>query len=161
MVRLHFKRKLKALYVIFCSYIILIGCSFAPFTQREEIDLHARLGKVYSVKNTAEKVEVRYCPDNTCDVISASKSVDQTVFDDFLVLYFARISSYVYLKDFQKSISDKLVDGIREKYEHFCLKRENISTKCIAQGLSEKFKISVLFARFDENEETLVEQKIE
>jgi len=42
-----------------------------------------------TVKQDENKTTIKYCPDNTCDIIEAPVSIDRTAFEDFAVLYFS------------------------------------------------------------------------
>jgi hypothetical protein len=54
------------------------------------------------VEQTAQKWSVKYCPDNTCDLLEISSSVREEEVMRLALGFFGYVSQYVYLRDWQQ-----------------------------------------------------------
>ena len=98
------------------------------------------------------KHEIRYCPDNTCDIIKSKKNTD--LLSEFLYLYLFHESGYIYLGtsfDNQKPFRVAAVEEpqVRKRVEKFCSATEK-TPKCILQGMRSSLGIKSCFGRYDE-----------
>jgi len=98
------------------------------------------------------KNEIRYCPDNTCDIIKSKTSTN--LLPEFLYLYLFHESGYTYLgtsfdnqKPFRAAVEEPQV---RKKVEKFCGAAEK-TPKCILQGMRSSLGIKSCFGRYDED----------
>jgi len=109
--------------------------------------------KLGSTIKLIAKNEIRYCPDNTCEIYKAKKQLNYLADYVFLQLFYK--SNYVYLDE--KSFGVKAFRVIAKKEEtivfnkviHFCqLKTKTID--CVLAGMVVYLEISNCFGRFDE-----------
>lgn len=99
---------------------------------------------------------IKYCPDNTCDIITAPRSIDERDFEDFAVLFFSYASGYVYLDKsyddtvpYRQQTRDKVKDIIARQGKG-CEGESLAVVGCIMQRLARDYKIKTAFSRFDE-----------
>lgn len=98
------------------------------------------------------KHEIRYCPDNTCEIIKSNKTTN--LLPEFLYLYLFHESGYIELgKSFndQKPFREAAVEEpqVRKMVEKFCPTTEK-APKCILQGMRSSLGIKSCFGRYDE-----------
>lgn len=104
---------------------------------------------------------IRYCPDNTCNIIEAPPSVDKVAFKDFSVLFFSYASGYIYLdKSFDGKTpfryrSQKKVREIISRLRQGCDGDDLAIVSCIMQRLARDHEIKTGFSRFDEGVEAI------
>lgn len=111
--------------------------------------------------HSSEKgTEIRYCPDNTCDVILGPNGLSDNVLADFAFLFLSRHSTYTTIKDFQKSIAEKQISEIVKKYNYLCSEKL-LTSKCVLMGIKNKFSIKLMFSRFDEGEESFSQMNLD
>ncbi len=96
--------------------------------------------------------EIRYCPDNTCDLYKIKNNHPD--FSIFIYLHLFHESGYIYLnesiggyKAFRKIAVEE--PDIRASAAHYC-KAKPVKPKCILKGMRKKLGISVGFGRYDE-----------
>jgi hypothetical protein len=104
---------------------------------------------------------IKYCPDNTCDIIKAPLSIDERVFEDFTVLFFSYASGYIYLEKsydgkvpYRHQTTDKVKDIIARQ-RNGCEGEELAVVSCIMQRLAKDYKIEASFSRFDESKNVI------
>lgn len=100
------------------------------------------------------KREIRYCPDNTCDIIKAKKATN--LLPEFLYLYLFHESDYPELgKSFndKKPFRDTAAEEpeIRMKVAAFCPNQQK-SVQCILDSMCSSLGIQVCIGRYDEGE---------
>jgi hypothetical protein len=101
--------------------------------------------------------EIRYCPDDTCEIFRGNAQGASEVLPVFVFLYLFHESSYIYLAEpvgksepFRKKV--KLVEQkIRRQAESYCSGKIK-NAKCILKTMKNKFGIIVTFGRYDEGE---------
>jgi hypothetical protein len=132
------------------------SCLLVGATQAAEPDalavLKAHLGSSIQV---ISKKEIRYCPDNTCDIFRLSDVKNAAYLPSFVYLYLFHKSSFVYLNQsfngspvFRQVAKDQ-EPTIRKQLASFC--REDIQQpSCILEGMRNQLGISVGFGRYDE-----------
>ena len=134
--------------------LLLITASIADAAQKSKAPLLPLEAISITEKNSRI---IKYCPDNTCDIISAPHATDEQVFKDFAVLFFSYASGYIYLEKsydnttpYRKQTKDKVKEIIaRQKNE--CKGEELAVVSCIMQRLARDYNISASFSRFDED----------
>ncbi len=147
----------------FCTVVVIFAGS--GFFANEVIagDLPASLQYVEqkfpdSVHVFSDK-KIEFCPDNSCDVFSASEHIDADVFGDVVFLYLYCQSDFYVLKTWRGESSVRnMVDTIVSKYmpHHQCDKgrvsAEHVS--CLLHELMHDYGIEVLYGRYDESTRT-------
>jgi hypothetical protein len=125
----------------------------AGFAHADAIDslalLKRDLGQSIEV---VSKHEIRYCPDNTCEIIKSQKPTN--LLPAFLYLYLFHESGYVELgksfndqKPFREAAAEE--PQVRKSVERFCPSAEK-TPKCILQGMRSNLGIKSCFGRYDE-----------
>jgi hypothetical protein len=138
-------------------FVLSIGLCLLAGSARAAAPDALGLLKLYlgsSIKVVSKK-EIRYCPDNTCDIfrLKDAKGADQL--PSFVYLYLFHKSDYVYLKKsfggsapFREVAKDQ-EPVIRKQLVSFC--KGNVqSAACILEGMQKQLGISVGFGRYDE-----------
>jgi len=101
---------------------------------------------------------VKYCPDNTCNILEAPASIPNAVFNDFAFLFLSYASGYIYLKEpFDNSrpfleTSKKFLPQVVERRKHHCNGDEFEIASCILNKMAKEYSIKIYFSRFDEGE---------
>lgn len=121
-------------------------------THAEALDvlglLKRDLGRTIEV---ISKQEIRYCPDNTCEIIKATKTKH---LPEFLYLFLFHESDYIYLGesfDGQKPFRVAAVEEpkVRKLVESYCPSAAK-TPKCILKGMRSSLGIKSCFGRYDE-----------
>jgi hypothetical protein len=113
------------------------------------------------VRVDKNKKIIEYCPDNTCNIISAPASVNKVALEDFAVLYFSYASGYIYLggsfdgKAPYRLRSQEKVKEIVSRQRSGCKGSELAVISCIMLRLVGQEQIKIAFSRFDEGEEAV------
>jgi len=136
--------------------ILLVVLSIVSFAQAADFDplvlLKRDLGDSIEIISSQE---IRYCPDNTCDIFRIKDSKQADYLPYFVYLYLFHESGYIYLKEpvagsrpFREvaKVQEPLV---RRKVEGFCKKTPK-TPACILEGMQASLRISVSFGRYDE-----------
>ena len=134
---------------IFIFFFCLL--SFQVHSQTNQIErlLERDLGKSLEIISNNE---VRYCPDNTCELFRIPKAHED--FLSFVYLYLFHSSDYIYLKKSfgESSKPFRLVaveePQIRLSKVGYCDNDEK-TPSCIIDGIKSKLNISVGVARYD------------
>lgn len=101
------------------------------------------------------KREIRYCPDNTCNIFRVKDSKHAVLLPGFVYLYLFHQSSYIYLNE---SIGGsrpfrELAKGtealVRKQVEGFCRESKKMPL-CVMDGMEKALAITVTFGRYDE-----------
>jgi hypothetical protein len=99
--------------------------------------------------------DLRYCPDNTCDIFRASSKAGRALLPSFVFLYLFHVSDYIYLDEsfgkdvaFRKAAQHDEVE-VRRSVERYCANLDK-SPQCILEGMKKQLGISVHFGRYDE-----------
>lgn len=103
-----------------------------------------------SIVKTRNGMQFRFCPDNTCDLISFNKKFRENELWDigFLYLYFS--SDYSVLDSFRKeSEVTNHAQKLSSKYKIKCSNKVELSD-CVSLQLQKKFSVIYSFERFDE-----------
>lgn len=107
-----------------------------------------------SIEVVSER-EIRYCPDNTCDIYRIKDSSRKAYLASFVYLHLFHQSGYIYLSNpagtarpFRETAKDQ-ESSIRQKVEIFCGEPKK-SPACILQGMKRDLSIAVTSWRYDE-----------
>lgn len=106
------------------------------------------------------KKSVEFCPDNTCDLVVAIKSVSIDTLKDFTYLYIYFFSDYYVLDDWRKSKRPMLIaENIlsKKKYQACRNSNQKEAASCLLRRLSRKNHIELFFVRYDENIRSVVQ----
>ncbi len=114
----------------------------------------APTGLEYQV--TKDLKVVAYCPDNTCNIIEAPSAIDNSILNDFSLMFLAYASGYSYLKipfdqtrPFLEQVKGRLPKVI-EKHRSSCRGDEIEVASCILTNIAKTHGIKIYFSRFDE-----------
>jgi len=102
------------------------------------------------------KPELRYCPDNTCEVFRSSDEKTAENLADFALLYLWRASEYEALRSWQAGPPSKRVQEILEKHGAACRASSPSSPRCALEYLAKRAAVRVAFGRYDAGEYTEV-----
>jgi len=136
--------------------ILLVALSIVSFAQAADVDPLALLKR--DLGDSIEVIsgqEIRYCPDNTCDIFRIKDSKQADYLPYFVYLYLFHESGYIYLKEpFAGSrpfreVAKAQEPSVRKKVEDFCKKTPK-TPGCILEGMQTSLRISVSFGRYDE-----------
>lgn len=107
-----------------------------------------------SIEVVSER-EIRYCPDNTCDIYRIKDSTRKVYLASFVYLHLFYQSGYIYLSNpagtvqpFRETAKDQ-EPFIRQKVEIFCREPKK-SPVCILQEMKRDLGIVVTSGRYDE-----------
>lgn len=138
---------MRTLFVAVFSFFI-VGLAQADAADPLQL-LKRDLGQSIEV---VSKHEIRYCPDNTCEIIKSKKPTN--LLPAFLYLYLFHESGYAELgksfnsqKPFRKAAVEE--PQVRKAVESFCPAAEK-TPKCILQGMRSSLGIKSCFGRYDE-----------
>lgn len=99
--------------------------------------------------------EIRYCPDNTCEVFRMQAAQKTSLLPSFVFLYLFHQSSYVYLKKsiegarpFVQTAADNEL-SVSAQVANFC-KNPKKTAECILKGMTKELGIKVTSGRYDE-----------
>ncbi|WP_127475162.1 hypothetical protein [Sulfurivermis fontis] len=135
----------------FLAFICLAVIQTASYAANDEVlDLLRRdLGEAIEVEGNNE---IRYCPDNTCDLYKITTPHND--FSSFVYLHLFYESGYIYLnesfgedKPFRKVAVEE--SRIRGAVSHYC-QATPVTPKCILKGMQEQLGILVGSGRYDE-----------
>jgi len=118
------------------------------------VSLQQALGKTIVVTSPQE---IRYCPDNTCEIFSVKDALASSELPGFVFLYLYHRSTYIYLsKSYDGSapfrVTAKAVEAnLRQEAETFCRELQK-TPACILDGMGKKLGVVVNFGRYDEGE---------
>jgi hypothetical protein len=98
--------------------------------------------------------ELRYCPDNTCEVFRASHRNKARELTEFALVYLWRLSGYEALRPWRAGNAPAELVSIRARYARSCSKTSSAVSKCILVLLARDAGIHVAFGRYDEGEYT-------
>ncbi len=127
-----------------------------PFAQAAEIDSTALLKR--DLGNAIEVVsarEIRYCPDNTCEIYRVKSAKSVTRLPSFVYLHLFHQSDYIYLKASEgnsrpfREIAIADESSIRKKVENFC-RRTKKTPSCVIAGMKKSLGVIVTKGRYDE-----------
>lgn len=140
------------------TLIFLGALTFGGCTKATEFDafalLERDLGKTIQV---ISKSEIRYCPDNTCEIYRIKESKDVSYLPSFLYLYLFHQSEYIYLKESDagsrpfRERAKNSEGSVRKHVESFC-EEINKTPTCILNGMKMTLGITVTFGRYDEGQ---------
>ncbi len=156
--------------MIFLISVFLLSSCMLNTKKDTEIDMYRvlkkSLGDTFSKKISGEIVELRYCPDNTCEIFIANKK-QQKELAHFTLLYLSYASSYVYLDKnmhgngiFIEIVGDH-ANSLLTQYGNDCAGDKLDIINCSLLKLYTKGMIIVDFIRFDEGEERRTNCKVE
>jgi predicted small secreted protein len=116
--------------------------------------MRAGLGKdiQYSTKPVPT---VRFCPDNTCDVIRGRRGGGAAV-QDFALVYLWYASDYFVLDEWRRGAAPQQVGVVVGKNAGSCRGSERAMAKCALLRLAQVGAIRLSFLRYDEGAETEV-----
>lgn len=101
--------------------------------------------------------EIRYCPDNTCEIFRMLEPEPPEIFAGFVFLYLYYKSDYIYLtepydlKTPFRTTAKKFSQKVFSEFSNFC-ESTNVSPDCIIKSMQEKLGITISFSRCDESE---------
>jgi hypothetical protein len=132
---------------------VLLGCTATSAAELNALELlKAHLGDAVEVISPRE---LRYCPDNTCDIFRISREASSGELPSYVFLYLFHVADYAYLDEsspvgvpFRRvAKDDELL--IRRSMQSYCRVPDK-SPQCILQGMKQQLGISVHFGRYDE-----------
>ena len=91
--------------------------------------------------------EIHYCPDNTCDIYKASKSLH--LLPSYVYLHIIYSSSYIRLYRQQFIESAKESTEVMAKVRSYCKENEP-SPECILEGMASEMGLINCSGRYDE-----------
>ncbi len=103
--------------------------------------------------NASGSISIEYCPDNTCQLFTAKKSVTEKELKDFVYLYMYFFSDFNSLKEWRtKANSVETLRGIfNESGNLRCTSKVEVDiARCILKKLSTEKKIQIYDIRYDE-----------
>ena len=108
-----------------------------------------------------DRLEVEFCPDNTCDVFRAKSTVPPGVMADVVFLYLFYESDFYVLKSWRSSSrASKIVGEIGGRYKVVECGDSTIQRDhCLLHELIRKYNIDVYYGRYDESERTLLKKE--
>lgn len=147
-------------FVVYLSAVLLlVACSANNqiYDQSGSINtLRVNLGDTFDKRIENNKVEFRYCPDNTC-LVFRGPIENENELSDFSLLYLFHSSSYIFLiKDmhgygiFINNVT-KEAESLLSKYMDGCEGDEFDIISCSLINLYEHGNFAVYNTRFDEN----------
>ncbi len=136
--------------VVMAICLMLFFSSFAIASNIDSLSLLKReLGDNIEVHSEGE---IRYCPDNTCEIFKTKKPTLDLA--SFVYLYLYHISEYVYLNEsidglnaFRKNTLEE--SKIKKSMLNYCV-NEKKSVECVLNGMKQTLGISLCFGRYDE-----------
>ena len=99
--------------------------------------------------------EIRYCPDNTCEIYRIKDPKKAVHFPSFVYLHLFHQSDYIYLKESVggsrpfRQIAMDTEPLVRKPVESFCIEAAK-TPSCILGGLKAALGVSVTVGRYDE-----------
>lgn len=99
--------------------------------------------------------EIRYCPDNTCEIFRMQTSRNSSYLPSFVFLHLFHQSGYIYLKESIGGSQSFLhlaagnEPAVRAQVIGFC-KERNKTVGCILKGMRQKMNIKITSGRYDE-----------
>lgn len=149
-----------------CS--LSIGCTVGVDSALKKDNDFNELSKYLVGTLTAQDMEgyleVRYCPDNTCEIFRAPKSNSDDLYN-FVNLYLYYSSGYVYLlMPTENNVHFLIyvrprVNEIVKQYQGICSGSELEMASCILNNMSTNSEIKVFSLRYDEK--TKIESKVD
>jgi hypothetical protein len=134
-----------------CEGVSSVNTNNQPETKPLLVNL---LGNSISFEHTADANIVKYCPENTCDVI-ITEDTRPSAFSkllDFSFLYFYYVSGYDALKDFKIAGQD-YAPAIVDRNAVICPDSSEIDrAKCTLRELTREYSIRIIFVRYDEKQ---------
>ena len=101
--------------------------------------------------------EIRFCPDNTCEIFRSGQNTTKQQLFDFIFLYLFHLSEYIYLSDESfgktpfKVSGKKFEPKIQSRYKHLCVS-DHKDAICVVEAMKKTFGIKVTFGRYDEGQ---------
>jgi hypothetical protein len=119
------------------------------------------LGSAVSMSSSAKGAAIEYCPDNTCERLTATPKASKGELEDFTFLYLLTKSTYVYLKDKRPDEEAGAVSRVTNSYGREC---PNVAGKpdveCVLKLLQHRASIRLYFIRYDEGEKCTVPEAL-
>lgn len=106
--------------------------------------------RIYPKKS---KVHFEFCPDNTCDLLSAKKDIPKEMLIDAGYLYLYYFSGYLVLEDWLKDkATTASVQKILKKEQYLECRTVygKVRASCILKQLKNKYNLKIYFVRYDE-----------
>jgi hypothetical protein len=135
---------------------LLVMILLVPFAQAAKVDSLGLLKR--DLGNTIEIIsarEIRYCPDNTCEIYRVKNAKSVTKLPSFVYLHLFHQSDYIYLKEAVESsrsfreIANGDEPSIRKQVEKFCRRIEK-TPSCVIAGMKKSLGVVVTKGRYDE-----------
>ena len=98
---------------------------------------------------------VYYCPDNTCDLLLISTTINEDNVQRLALGFFVYFSSYIYLNPWQEEAhkNEAIQMEIRRLSNATCpIQHAKQLVECRFKELSSTQKLKIFFVRFDEGE---------
>jgi len=112
--------------------------------------LRAQFGTAIEFK-AAPRPEIRYCPDNTCEMFRAAQRASGGDLADFALLYLWGVSQYAYLESWQRTQAPAAVRGALQRRGRECSSTsEPLRLACTLRALARGAGIQPFFLRYDE-----------
>jgi hypothetical protein len=137
------------------ALIVSVGAiGAAEPTRGSSRTLHLWLGESIEI-GEAGRPEVRYCPDNTCEVFRLPEQASREVLSDFALVYLWFVSDYSHLQELRQGQWASTVESVVSRHATGCEKVPAGSghqkvVRCVLETLASRHRITVHFGRHDE-----------
>lgn len=139
--------------VALCILVVNVFGSLVHAAEHDALVLLKRdLGKSVVV---ISKREIRYCPDNTCEIYRIKDPRKSVHFSSFVYLHLFHQGDYIYLKETVggarpfRELAKDAEPAVRKQVETYC-KDVTKTPTCILAGLKSTLGVSVTIGRYDE-----------
>ena len=101
--------------------------------------------------------EIRYCPDNTCDIFRIKQTKYALYLPSFVYLFLFHQGNYIYLNKSVagsrpfRELAKNTEPTVRKQVESFC-KEDKKTPSCILEGMKKTLDVTVTFGRYDEGQ---------
>ena len=122
--------------------------------------LRVRFGKAIETR-VRPTLEVRYCPDNTCDAVTGGPGAKKRDVADFALLYIWSVSDYIYLGEWRKGPVPPPVKSALRRQTACSGESGQAPLGCALQRLAKSASIQLSSVRFDEGVEAITRMNLE
>jgi hypothetical protein len=149
------------------TLIFIIGFLPIPHlaSSNEAIDPLQEVQKTFkSIEvKIGDEISIEFCPDNTCDLFTASKGVSLESLKDFAYLYIYFFSDYYELEKWRGNKEPGLIAKqilSKPNYQVCGKETDEDAARCVLRQLGQKGQVKLYFVRYDENKQNIVPKDI-
>lgn len=127
----------------------------AENTSAERNEIVARFPNALKVESDAQKASFEFCPDDTCDVITAGAKISERELVNIGYLYLYFISGYTELRAWRETEqATEIANDILDQTGYVDCGADTTREKaiCILRNAATKYNVKYRFVRYDENE---------